>query len=152
MHALYKVAWLCSHVVAQVVETELVVCSECDVGHICLSALVRVGTVLVDAVNTQAMEHIQWTHPLRVTLCKVVVDCNHVYTIAGQGIQEYRECCHKGLSFTSRHLGNLTFVEYHATEQLYIVVYHVPYCVVASGLPVVAVYGLVAVYCHEIEL
>ena len=152
VHTLYKVAWLCSHVVAQVVETELVVCTECNVGQICLAALVRVGTVLVNAVNAQTVEHVERPHPLRVTLCKVVVHCNHVYTVACEGIQEYRKCSNQGLTLTGCHLGNLSLVQYNTTEQLYIIVYHVPHSVVAACLPVVAVDGLVAVNCHKVEL
>ena len=38
--------------------------------------------------NAQSMEHIERTHPLRVTLGQIVVDRYHVNTIASQCVQE----------------------------------------------------------------
>ena len=152
MLSLYKVARLCCHVVAQVVEAELVVCTECDVGKICISSCVGVGLVLVDAIYAQAVEHVERSHPLRVTLCKVVVHCHYVHTVAGKRVQEHRQCRHKCLSLTCSHLGNLSLVKDYTAEELYIVMYHVPHGIVAAGLPMVAVYCLVAVDCHKVEL
>ena len=108
--------------------------------------------MLVDTVYAESVEHVERSHPLRVTLCKVVVDSDYVYTVAGECVKEHRECRNQCLTLTCCHLGNLTLVEYGTTEQLYVIVYHVPYSVVATCLPVVLVYGLIAVDCDEIEL
>ena len=108
--------------------------------------------MLVDAIHCKSVEHVKRTHPLRVALCKVVVDGNHVYAVSCQGIEEYRQCRNECLTLTGCHLGNLSFVKNYTTEQLYIVVYHVPYGIVSACLPMVTVYGLVAVDCHEIEV
>ena len=89
--------------------------------------------MLVDAVDAETVEHVKGTHPLRVALCKVVVHCYDVYTVACEGVEEYGKCSHKSLSFTGCHLGNLAFVENDTAEQLYIVVYHVPYHLVSAG-------------------
>ena len=64
MLALDKVLGAGSHVVAEVVETELVVGTEGDVAVICALALVAVGLMLVDTVHGQAMEHVERSHPL----------------------------------------------------------------------------------------
>ena len=73
-------------------------------------------------------------------------------TVACQGIQEYRQGSHEGLTLTRSHLGNLTLMEHSTTEELYVVVYHLPFQVVASGRPVVVVDGLVAVDGDEVLL
>ena len=67
-----------------------------------------------------------------------------------EGVEEYGERRHEGLSFARRHLGDLAFVEHHAAEQLYVVVDHVPLHVIAAGHPVIGVYGLVALDGYEI--
>ena len=56
------------HVVTEIVETELVVCSEGDVACICLLAGIAVRLMLVDTVDAESVEHIERTHPLRVSL------------------------------------------------------------------------------------
>jgi hypothetical protein len=66
--------------------------------------------VLVDAVYTEAMEHIEGTHPLRVTLGEVIIHRHDVDTIAGEGIEEDRECSHEGLTFTRSHFCDLALV------------------------------------------
>ena len=35
------------------------------------------------------MKHVERSHPLRVTLCKVVVDCYHMDTVACECVQTY---------------------------------------------------------------
>ena len=91
------------------------------------------------------MEHIERSHPLRVTLSQIVVHCYHMNTITCKCIQEHREGSHKGLTFTSDHLGNLTLMENDTSKQLYIVVYHLPFQVITSCCPVVMIYGLVSI-------
>ena len=150
--ALYEVAWTDGHVVAEVVEAELVVCTEGYVGLVCLASVLRVRTVLVYTVDAQSVELIERSHPLRVTLSQIVVDSHHVNTVAGERVKEYRECGDEGLTLTGSHLGNLSLMEDNATEELNVVVYHLPFHVVATGRPVVMVYGLVAVDGYEVVL
>ena len=82
MFALNHIAGSHGHIVAQIVETEFVVCSECDVAVVGCAACRSVGIVFVDAVNGGAVEHIERTHPLGVTFRQVVVDGHHVYAAA----------------------------------------------------------------------
>ena len=98
------------------------------------------------------MEHIERAHPLGVTLGQVIVHCNHVYAVACQGVKEYRQGCHKGLTFTGSHLSNLTLMQYHTTEQLYIVMDHVPYGIVTAGYPVLLPQSLITVYDNKVML
>ena len=142
--ALHEVFRTDGHVVAQVIETEFVVGTEGDVGQVGTAAGIGVGLVFVDAVHAQAMEHVERSHPLGVTLGQVVVHCHYMYAVTGQGIEEYGEGSHEGFSFTGCHFGNLTLVQHDAAEELYVVVYHVPGNFVTTRHPVVLVDGLVA--------
>ncbi len=147
---LYKVAGRNGHVVTQVVETELVVGTEGDICLIGLATSLRVGLVLVDTVHAQSVEHIKRPHPLRVTLGQIVVDGHHMDTITRQSIQEHRQRSNQCLTFTSGHLSNLTLMQYGTAKQLYVIVYHFPFQVVATGCPVVVVDGLVTIDGDEV--
>ena len=98
------------------------------------------------------MEHIERTHPLRVTLGQIVVHCYYVNTITGQCVQEYWQGSHKRLTFTSCHLGNLTLMQNNTTKQLYVVVYHFPLEVVASCSPVIMIDGFITIDGDEVLL
>ena len=91
------------------------------------------------------MEHVKRSHPLRVTLGEVVVDGHDMHTVSCQRIEEYRQGSDEGLTLTSSHLGNLTLMQYNTTEELYVIVYHLPFKVVTTCCPVVVVYCLVTV-------
>ena len=73
-----------------------------------------------------------------------------MYAVACEGVKEYGECCHEGLTLTRCHLGNLALVKNNTTKDLNIIVYHFPLEVVAACCPVVVVYGLVAVDGDEV--
>ena len=96
------------------------------------------------------MEHIEWAHPLGVTLREVVVHCHHVYSLASQCIEEHRKCRHEGLTLTGSHLGNLTLVKHDTTDKLHIVVDHIPGHFVTAGHPVVLPYSIISLDAHEI--
>ena len=145
MSTLYKVGRRNGHIVTQVVETEFIVGTECDICLISLATLLRVRLMLIDTIHAQSVEHIERSHPLRVTLGQIVVHRYYVNTITRQCIQEYRQRSHEGLTFTRCHLGNLTLMQNNTTKQLYVVVYHFPFQVVATCRPMVVVDGLVAI-------
>ena len=96
------------------------------------------------------MEHVERSHPLGVSLGEVVVDGDHVHSLAREGVEEHRQGGDEGLSFTGRHLGNLSLMQGDAADELYVIVDHVPGDHVASGFPGIGVDGLVALDAHEI--
>ena len=96
------------------------------------------------------MEHVDGSHPLRVTLGQIVIHSYYMNTITGKGIQEYRKRSGKGLTFTCEHLGNLTLMQYGTSEELYIKVYHIPQKVITTSYPMVMVDGLIALYLYKI--
>ena len=106
--------------------------------------------MLIDTVNTQSVEHIERAHPLGVTLGQVVVHGHHMHTVTSERIQEHGQGSHKGLTFTRCHLGDLSLMEHLATEELNVVVDHLPLQVVSSCGPVVMVDSLVTVNSDEV--
>ena len=152
MRALHKVFRVLRHVVTQIVETELVVCAEGNVGKIGFAALRTVGLMLIDAIHTQAVEHIDRAHPLGVTLCQIVVDGDDVNAIACKSIQEDGECGGKCLTFTREHLGNLALMKHRTTEELNVEVYHVPLKVVTASYPMIVINSLVVLDIHKVVL
>ena len=148
--ALHEVGGLHRHVVAQVVEAELVVRAEGDVGLIGAAACFGVRLVLVDAVHRQAVEHIERPHPFAVALGEVVVHRHHVHAVAREGVEEHGEGGHERLSFARCHFGDFALMQHHAAEELHVVVHHVPFRVVAAGNPMVLVDSLVALDAHKV--
>ena len=151
MGALHQVFGIRGHIVAQVVEAELVVRTESDVGQISTAARLAVGLVLVDAVHAQAVEHVERAHPLGVALGQVVVHRDHMHAVARQGVEEHRQGGHQCLAFTRGHLGDFALVQDDAAKELHVVVYHVPHRVVSAGHPMVVVTCRVALDFHEVE-
>ena len=108
--------------------------------------------MLVDTVDRKSVEHIERSHPLRVTLSQIVVDSYHVNTITCEGVEEYRESSHESLTLTSSHFGNLTLMEHGTTKDLNIVVNHFPLEVVATSCPMIMVDSLVAIDSDKVVL
>ena len=96
------------------------------------------------------MEHVERAHPFRVTLCEVVVHGHHVHTVAAKCVEEHRERTHEGFTFTGSHFGNLTLVKHDTTDELHVVVNHIPSHLVATSHPVVVVSGFVALDGEEV--
>ncbi len=150
MHALYQVERRAGHIVTQVVETEFIVRTECNIGVICITTGFGVRLVLVDTIHRQTVEHIKRPHPLGVTFRKVVVHGYHMYAIARQSIQEYRERSDQSLTLTGSHLGDFTLMQHDTADQLHIVVYHVPNNLVTTGHPVIGINSFVAFDMYKI--
>ncbi len=137
------------HVVAQVVETELVVGPVGDVRGIGFSAgdrahmpvalalrgqVIRVehvggairahATGGVNDTHAQAEEAVDAPHPGRVAAGQVVVHRYHVHTLARQGVEIDGQGCDQGLALAGAHLRDLAGVEHHAADELHIEVAH----------------------------
>ena len=123
MAALDHIGELELHVVAEVVEAELVVGAVGDVGGVGFAALL-VGEVMHDDADGEAEEAVDLTHPLGVALGEVVVDGHDVDAAAGEGVQVGGEGGDEGLAFAGLHLGNLALVEDGAADELDVKVAH----------------------------
>ena len=109
------------HVVAQVVEAELVVGPVGHVGAVLLAPLLVVEAVH-DAADLEAEELVDLAHPGGVALGQVVVHRDDVDALAFQGVQIDRQCRDQGLALAGRHLRDLALVEHDAAHELHVVV------------------------------
>ena len=128
LHAIFEIEL---HVVAQVVEAELVVGAVGDVGGVGGAALLVVE-VVNDHADGQAEEAIELAHPFGVALGQIVVDGDHVHAASAEGVEIDRQGGDQRLAFAGLHFRNHALVLHHAADQLHIEVAHVEHA--ASGL------------------
>ena len=147
------------HIVAQIVETELIVGAESNVTLISCAAFLAVGARLVDAGHREAVELIERTHPFRVALGQIVVHRYDMHTFARESVEEDRQRGHQRLTLARSHLRNviahLLAVDHHAVkhlaaDELNIVMHHIPFGKIAAGHPFIFVDGLVALNGDEV--
>ena len=112
------------HVVAQVVEAELVVRAVGDVARVGDLPLGVVQVVLDDA-DRHAEEAVDAAHPFRVAARQVVVDRDDVHALARERVQVGRQRRHERLAFARLHLGDAAVVQHHAADELHVEVPHV---------------------------
>ena len=107
------------HVVAQVVEAELVVRAVGDVHRVHLAPLGG-GLADQDAPAAHAQEGVDAAHQIRLVLGQVVVDGDHVDALAGQGAQVRGHRGDQGLALAGLHLGDPALVERDAAHDLHV--------------------------------
>ncbi len=129
------------HVVAQVVEPELVVGAVRDVGGVGLApghgaqiqqalvagreaGLVHERGVVRDHPDAHTEEVEDRSHPLRVAPGQVVVDGDDMDAAAGQRIEDRGQRGDQGLALAGAHLRDLALVEDGATDELDVEVAH----------------------------
>ena len=117
MPALRHLRELVFHVVAQVVEAELVVRAVGDVAGVGRAALLVVHAV-DDRADCHAKEFVDAAHPFGVAAGEIVVDGDDVDAFAGQRIEIDGERGDEGLAFAGAHLGDRAFMQHHAADEL----------------------------------
>ena len=105
------------HVVAEIVEAELVVGGVGDVGCVGGAALL-VGEAVHDDADGQAEEFVDAAHPFGVALGEVVVDGDDVDALAGERVQIDGERGDQRLALAGAHLGDAAIVQHHAADEL----------------------------------
>ncbi|KAF5030808.1 hypothetical protein DSECCO2_634290 [anaerobic digester metagenome] len=106
--------------------------------------------MFIDTIYRKPVEHVNRSHPLRVTFGQVIVHGHHMHSSVCKSIKEYRQGGHQCFSFTGCHFGNLTLMKHHAPKQLHIVMDHVPGYFIASSNPAIQVDSLISLYTHKI--
>ena len=86
MLALHQIVERMRHIVAQVVEAELVVGAVGDVGGVGGPPLIG-GQPGQDHPDVQSEEAVHATHPLAIASGQVVVDRDDVHTLATEGVE-----------------------------------------------------------------
>jgi len=111
------------HVVAQIVEAELVVGPVGDVRRVGLPLVRRLHVRQVHA-DAQAQEAIDLAHPVRVAARKIVVHRDDVHAGAGKRVEIRGQRRRQRLALAGLHLGDLAVVQHHAAHQLHVEVAH----------------------------
>ena len=117
--ALGLVGELAGHVVAEVVEAELVVRAVGDVGGVLLALLGRRGLEAGDdQADLEAEEAVDPAHPLGVEAGQVVVDRDEVDALAAEPVEVGRQRRDERLALAGLHLGDPAEVQGGAAHQL----------------------------------
>ncbi len=69
----------------------------------------------IDAGDADAQGVINWSHPVRVTACQIIVHGNQVAAAPGESIEIKWQRSYQGLSFTGLQLGDLALMQNNAT-------------------------------------
>ena len=117
--ALHELVLLPCHVVAQVVEAELVVRAVCDVRVVLLAALRRLlpGD---DAPDAHAEEAVDAPHELALVARQIVINGDDVHALALKRIEIARQRGHKGLAFTGLHFGDVAPMQRRTAHELHV--------------------------------
>ena len=123
MARLHELRDLELHVVAQVVEAELVVGA---VGNVATVRGLPLGVayVVLDHADGHPKEPVDPPHPFGVASGKVVVYRDDVDALAAESVEIGRERGDQRFPLTGLHLGDLAVVEDHATDELHVEVTH----------------------------
>ena len=111
------------HVVAQVVKAKLGVGAVGDIGLVGRALKLERHVVLQQA-DGHAQILVDAAHPLGVALCQVVVDGNDMHALAGDGVKIAGQGGDERLAFAGLHLGDMTLVQRHGADELYVKVTH----------------------------
>ena len=129
---LYQLVLIDDHIVAQIIKSKLVIRNIRDITSICRAPLFLGGAVQHHA-HRQSQEFMHLSHPLRITVRQIIVDCDHMDALALQCVQISRQRGYQRLSFTGTHLRNTSLMQNHAADQLHPVMLHPQHA--PGGLP-----------------
>ncbi len=105
------------HVVPQIVKPKLVVGAVSDVRAVGIFPFL-IRKFMGDHAYGKPKEFVDGPHPFRVTFGKVVIDGDHMDTLACQGVEADREGRHEGLSFTCLHFSDFPLVKNDPADEL----------------------------------
>ena len=105
------------HVVTEVIETKLVICNICNIAFVCFSSVI-VCIRVEDNSDSQSEEAVNRTHPLGITLCKVIVNGNDVNALTLKCVKISRKCRNESFTFTCSHLGDTSLMQEYTTDKL----------------------------------
>ena len=117
MPALRHVAKRVFHVVAQIIEAQLVIGGISDI-RVISSALFFLGLAALGNAHGKAEKFIGRPHPVSITLGEILVHGNDVHGAAANRVQVRWQDRNKRLALTCTHLGDIAVVQHHASDQL----------------------------------
>ena len=141
MATLYALLKLGDHVVAQIVESELIIRAvghisgvrltsgdRAQLGGLLIAAVVfgikQIRAVVGDHADAETHEGEDRAHPTRVAAGKVIVHGHHMHTAATNSVDGGTERTNERLPFTGAHLGDLPLVQHDCAEDLLVIRTH----------------------------
>ena len=115
--ALHHLLQLEFHVVAQVVEAELIIGAVGDIGGVGVAALL-VRKPRHDAADGKPQEAVDLAHPGGVAARQVIVHRDHMNAQTAECVQVDRKGCDQGFTLTGFHLRDHALVEDDAAQEL----------------------------------
>ena len=107
------------HVIAQIIEAQLVIGAVGDIGGVGLAAL-GIGKTMHNAAYRQPEEAVDRAHPLGVATRQVVVNGDHVHALPRQCVEIDRQGRDQRLALAGLHLGDHAPVQDDTAEQLHV--------------------------------
>ena len=124
--SLNKAFLIDNHVVTKIIKSELVIGNICDIAVVSFSSRI-IFIRIEDNSDCEAEESMNRTHPLSITLCKVIIYSNYMNTFSCKGIEVSRKCRNKCFTFTCSHFRDSSLMEKNTTHKLYPKVLHTEY-------------------------
>ena len=121
--SLYQLLLVDHHVVTQVIKSKFVICNICNIAIVSVTALI-VAHIIQYNTNGQSEEFMNFSHPLGISFCQIIIDRDDIYPFALQRIQISRKCRYQCLTFTCLHLCNTSLMQDNTTDNLYSVMLH----------------------------
>ncbi|OPZ82302.1 MAG: hypothetical protein BWY77_00236 [bacterium ADurb.Bin431] len=135
--ALNDIPDISSHVVAQIVEAELIVGAVGYIGIVGITPFFG-GHLAMQGGGGEAEKGVDFAHPFTVALGQIVVDRHQMGPLAGEGIEIEGHGGDQGLALAGGHLGDLALMEDGSAEDLHVVGDHVPGDLLAPHQPFLA--------------
>ena len=124
MRALDTVREVEFHVVAQIIEAELVIRPVGNVRPVGVAPLLVIETML-DHADTQPEKLVKPAHPFRIAAGQVIVDRDNVDALARQRVQVRRQRRDQGFTFTGLHFRNSALVKHVSADELHVEMPHI---------------------------
>ena len=112
------------HVIAQIIEAELVVGAIRDIRGVG-GLLVGVGKLGKIDADGQSEEFVDPAHPIGVALRQIIIDGDDVHAISRQRIEKCGQRRDERFSFAGAHFGDLAVVQRNAANELHVEMPHV---------------------------
>ena len=114
MLSLHLIFLINYHVVTEVIKSELVICTICNIGIISFPLLLLVHARKHNANRSvQEVEHL--AHFLRLELSQIVVYSNNVNALSRKGVSISRQTGNESFTFTCFHFGDTSLMKNDST-------------------------------------
>ena len=135
MSALNSVFFVDYHIIAKIIKAKLVIGTVGYISVVCL-LLLSIRHSVNNKSDRKSHETIELTHPLGVTLCKIIINGYDMNAFSRKRVKICRKGRNEGLTFTRFHFTDTSLMKHDTTDYLNGEMAHTEYavaCLSASG-------------------